>query len=81
VVLDRLLHALPELVVGLLAASDADDPELVRQQPAEGERVERRDQFPLRQVTGRAKDRDDARIRRAPDLQTLEEGILLSCRH
>ena len=75
VVLDRLLHLLPELLVAHLGARNADDAELRRQQVAERERVERREELALRQVAGGAEDRQRARLRRAPSAQPLLERV------
>ena len=81
VLLHRLLHPLAELVVALLAARNADDGETLGEQPAEGERIQRREELPLGQVAGGAEDDEDARIRRAPKLQSFEQRVLLGCRH
>ena len=78
---DGIFHLAAKIVVTHLAARRADDGELLRQEPAEGERVQRREQLPLRQVAGGAEDDEDARIRRAPKLQSFEQRVLLRCRH
>src|SRR2546423_374604 len=69
-----------EVVVRLFRARCADDGEVLRQQAAERKRVERREELPLRQVAGGAEDDHRARVRRAPDLEPLEEGIVLERR-
>ena len=81
VILDRLLHPLAEVVVALRCARRADDRELLRQQPAERERVQRRDQLLRRQVAGRAEDDEDARVRPPPNAQPFGQRILLRRRH
>src|SRR6266540_4236505 len=81
VVLDRFLHSLAELVIGLLGAGHADEAEAFRQQPAKRERVQRREELALREVAGGAEDREDAWIRSPPDLQAFEQGVLLSRGH
>ena len=63
-------------VVVLGAARNADDGELLGQQSAESERVDRGDELALREVAGRAEDDEHARIRRAPQLQPLEQRVL-----
>src|SRR5207237_38271 len=78
VLLHRLLHPLAELVVGLLAARDAEDGEALRQQPPERERVERGEELLRRQVAGGAEDDEDARVRRRPDLEPFEARVLLA---
>ena len=40
-----------------------------------GERVQRRDELPLRQVARRAEDHDGARLRPSPQLQALEQRV------
>ena len=80
VLLHRLLHPLLEVLVGLLGASGPDDGEVLRQEPAERKRVERRKELPLRQVAGGAEDHEDARVGRAPNLETLEERVVLEGR-
>src|SRR6266516_7212149 len=76
-----LLHPVPELVVGLCRARDTDDRKMLGQQAPVRERVERRKELALRQVAGRAEDDEDAVVRRAPDLQPLEQWIFLQDRH
>ena len=75
VLADRLLHLRDPLLRRLLGAGDADDAEALRQQPAQRERVERREDLPPRQVAGRAEDDDRARVRAAPEPQALEQRI------
>ena len=76
--LDGLLHPLPEVVVGLLGARRADDREVLGQQPAHGECVERRDELLRREVAGGAEDDEDARVGPAPQPQALEERVRAS---
>src|SRR6266513_2382727 len=66
--LDGLLHPLPELVIGLCRARDADDRKMFGQQAAEGERIERRKELALRQVAGRTEDDEDAVVGRSTAL-------------
>ena len=73
--LHRLPHRSDELARRLLAARDADDGEPLRQEPAEGERVERRQQLALRQVARRAEHDERAGIRLAPDAQALRKRV------
>jgi hypothetical protein len=75
--LHRSLHPFPELVVRLFRARDADDCEVLGQEAAVGERVERREQLAFRQVAGRTEDDEDAGVRRPPDLQPFEQRVLL----
>src|SRR6266550_2523315 len=79
--LHGLLHPLPELVVGLCRARDADNRKVLGQQATVRERVERREELPLRQVAGRTEDDEDAVVRCAPDLQPFEQRIFLRDRH
>src|SRR6266550_4473047 len=79
--LHGLLHPLPELVIGLCRARDADDRKMFGQQAAEGERIERRKELALRQVAGRTEDDEDAVVGRAPDVQPFEQRIFLRNRH
>jgi hypothetical protein len=60
--LDGGFHPLSERVVGLLRAGYADDREMLGQQLAERERVERRKELALRQVSGGAEDHHRARL-------------------
>ena len=64
VLLDGVLHVLPERVVVAVGARDADDREARRQQPANGQRVERGHDLLVRQVAGGAEDDERAGIRR-----------------
>src|ERR671930_41019 len=80
VLLHRLLHPLTELVVGLLAARDAEPREVLRKRPPERERVERREELLRRQVAGGAEDDEHARVRRRADLEPLEERVLFALR-
>ena len=75
VLLHRLLHRGGELRRAARRARDADDRELLRQELAVGERVERRDQLPLRQVARGAEDHDRARLGPPPQLQALEQRV------
>src|SRR3954453_11139023 len=59
-VLDRLLHLLPEGVVTHLGAGNSDDAELWRQKVSDGEGVKRRKELALGQVPGGAEDREGA---------------------
>ena len=77
VLLHRSLHPFPELVVRLFRARDADDCEVLGQQAAVGERVERGEELAFRQVAGRAEDDEDAGVRRPPDLQPFEQRVVL----
>ena len=81
VVLHRLLHPLAELVIGLLAARRADDREMVGQQPAERERIERRHQLPRGEIAGGAEDHEHARLGPPPDLKALEQRVALDRDH
>ena len=50
---------------------------VLRQQVPVGERVERREELPLRQVARGAEDREDARLRAPLQAQAFEERVLL----
>ena len=58
----RVVHARAERVIRHLAAGDADDGKAVRQQPRDGEIIERWHQQTFGQVAGRAEDHEGARI-------------------
>ena len=73
--LHRLLHRGGELLRRLRRARDADDRELLRQQLAVGERVERGDQLALRQVARGTEDHDGARLGAPPQLQPFEQRV------
>ena len=81
VLLHRLLHPLAELVVALLAARHAHDAEVLGQQLANGERIERRHQLLRRQVARRAEDDEDAAVRPPAQVQALCEGVVLGVGH
>ena len=72
VLLHRLLHPLLEVVVRLLRARDTDHRETPGEQAPERERVQRREELLLRQVTGSAEDDERARVGRSAKLQPLE---------
>ena len=72
----RLAHALAELLRGHLGARHADDGELLRQQVADCEGKERREELPLCQVARGAEDRERARLRRSQRAQAFEERVL-----
>ena len=74
--LDRLARDRPEVLVGLLAARDADQLEALGQRPLVREVVERRQQLAVREVAGAAEDHEDGRMDRQP-LETLDERVLL----
>ena len=74
---DRLLHLRPEGLVRALRPGDAENRELLGQEVAQAERVERRDQLPAREVAGGAVDDDDAGIGPPPKPQPLEQRIHL----
>src|SRR5512133_123325 len=76
-----LFHPVFELVVRLLGARDPHDCEVLRQQAAIRQRVESREELALRQVTRCAEDHEDAGVRRAPNLQSFEQWVLLRDRH
>ena len=71
------LHVLPERVVVAVGARDADDREARRQEPADGERVERRHDLLVRQVARRAEDDERAGIGRPPQREAVGERVLL----
>ncbi len=77
VLLHRLLHLRDPGLGRLLAARDADDRELRRQEAAEGQRVKRREELALRQVARGAEDDEHARLGRPHHAQALEERVLL----
>jgi len=77
VLLHRGLHPFPELVVRLFRARDADDGEVLGQEAAVRERVERGEQLAFRQVPGRAEDDEDAGVRCPPNLQPFEQRVVL----
>ena len=79
--LHGFFHAIPEVVVGLFRARDADHGEVLRQEPPVRERVERGEELPFREVSGRAEDDEDAGVGRAPDLEPFEQRIFLRDRH
>jgi hypothetical protein len=72
---DRVLHPCPELRVRLGSAGDADDGDLVGQQVAHRERVDRREELPLGQVTRRAEDDHGARVGRPRDAEPFGERV------
>ena len=72
VLLHRLLHPLLEVVVRLLRARDTDHRETLGEQPAERERVQRREELLLSQVTRSSEDDERARVRRSTKLQPFE---------
>src|SRR5262249_34468009 len=72
---DRVAHTLAKLLVALLRARRADDPELLGQQAAKGERVDRGDELLRREVAGRTEDDEDAGIGPAPDTQPVEQRV------
>ncbi len=76
VLADRCLHRGDEVLGGLLRSGDADDGELLRQQVAEGERVERGEDLALGEVSRGAEDRQDARLGPAPNLEPLRERVV-----
>ncbi len=76
-ILHGLLHPLTEVVVALLGARGADDPELLRKEAPVRERVQRRHQLLRGQITRRAEDDQQARIGPPPQPQALEERVLL----
>ena len=73
---DRLAHTLAEVVGLHRRAGDADDPVVLGQEAAEGQRVERRHQLPLGQVAGGAEDRERKRLRRPAHAQACGQGVL-----
>ena len=81
VLLHRFFHPRAEAVVALLGPRGADDRELLREQVAVGERVERGNELALRQVAGRAEDHERARIGRPPELEALEQRIFFGDGH
>src|SRR4029453_971164 len=74
--LDGALQPFAELVVGLPGAGDAHDAELLRQQPPQRERVERREELAPGEVPGGAEDDQRARLRRALQPQPFEQRVL-----
>ena len=78
---DGLAHPLAELLDRHLGARDADDAEVLGEQVAERERVERRHDLSLREVPGGAEDRQRARLRRPPHAEPLEQRVLGDLRH
>src|SRR5262249_53210167 len=71
----RVAHALAERLVALLRARGADDPELLGQQSAKSERVDRGDELLRREVAGRAEDDEDAGIGATADTQPVEQRV------
>ena len=72
---DGVLHLVAELVVRPVRAGGADDRELLRQELAAGERVERGEDLAVRQVAGGAEDDEHARLRRAPSPSPSSSGF------
>src|SRR5207247_11178812 len=72
----RVLRLVAELVVRPLRAGGADDRELLGQELAKGEGVERRDDLAVRQVARCAEDDEHARLRRTALPEPLEQRIL-----
>ena len=77
---DRVLHLVAELVVRPLRARGADDRELLGEELAAGERVQRREDLAVREVAGRAEDDEHARLGRPPRAEPLEQRIRLNLR-
>ncbi len=78
VLLHGLPHPIAEALVGLLGARRADDREVVWQQVAVGERVERRHQLELGQIARSAEDDECAWLRLAAcAAKPLEERVVL----
>ena len=73
--LHGLLHRGSELLRRVGRACNADDRELLREQLAIGERVERGNELALGQVARGTEDHDGARLRASAQLQTLEQRV------
>ena len=71
-----VLHLVAELVVRPLRAGCADDREVLRQELAHRERVQRGEDLAVRQVARGAEDDEHARLRRASMPEPLEQRIL-----
>ena len=80
--LHRRLHPLAKRRGRLLRARHPDDPELLGQQAAQGQRIEGGEELALRQVAGGPEDRQHARLGRPAEPQALEKRVLgLDRRH
>ena len=79
VLLDRLARHVAEVVVGLLAARDADQVEALGERALVGEVVERGQQLAAGEVAGGAED-DQRRRRDREPLEPLDERVLASPR-
>ena len=77
---DRVLHLVAELVVRPLRAGGADDRELLGEELAARERVQRREDLAVREVAGGAEDDEHARLGRPPRAEPLEQRIRLNLR-
>ncbi len=75
VLLHGLAHRGDELRGRLPRARDPHDRELLRQQAADGERVQSREELALRQVARRAEDHERARLGATPQPQPLGERV------
>ena len=72
----RVLHLVAELVVRPLGAGCADDREVLRQELAHRECVQRGEDLAVRQVAGGAEDDQHARLRRPSMPKPLEQRVL-----
>ena len=77
--LRRFLLLLPKLVIRLRPSGKSNDGDLRRQFTIRREIVERRNQFPHRQVSRRAEDHDRARLRHRARSESFPERIRLLC--
>ena len=77
----RVVHDLREVLVGPVAAGEADEREAGRQQPAVGEVVDRRHELLAGEVAGDAEDHHPARARdlREPPVLRVAQRVPSSC--
>ena len=76
VLLHGLLHARAKVVRRHRAPCDADDREVLGEEPPECERVERGKELPLRQVAGGSEDRERARLGCPAAAKPFEQRVL-----
>src|SRR5262249_23142531 len=77
IVLDGVPHRVAEAVVAHARSRAADDGEPLGEEPPVRERVERRHQLALGQVTRRAEDDEDAGLGPSPEREPLDERVAL----